>query len=211
MLRFSVGSAGELTPLPAVTLSSIPDPVNITLSPSGRTAYVLSTCIDANCVGQVAQYAGQHFYALSSNSIGASAGSPQGGHIDQYSIGAAGLLTTISTIPVNTGYPTAMATVTSHSPPCETAPPASPGTRLRAVVRRFPVRPPPPPQASRRISSRLSCLTWGRKRRLRCDVVLSEFDELAGFLGQGRPQSTSEAIAYRKASHGRVRNHDDVM
>lgn len=56
VLEFSVAAGGELTPVPSHTVTGIPNPAGITISPSGRTAYVLSTCIDDACLGQIEEY-----------------------------------------------------------------------------------------------------------------------------------------------------------
>jgi hypothetical protein len=194
VMEFSVAAGGELTPMDSHTVTGISNPVGIVISPSGRSAYVLSACIDNACDGQVAEYSvgengltptgatvrtgghvipvslaidtaesaaylltnlmgvdtnagaiyqytinsagalvpatppsldlstgavtqmilGPNLYALSSSSVGFASGSPTGGHIDAYSIGAGGLLASIGTIAVTTGYPTAMALVPTH-------------------------------------------------------------------------------------------------
>ena len=192
VLQFSVAANGALTLITSPPLPVSPHPVGVTISPSGRFAYVLSTCIDDACDGQVAEYTlggngvltatgtplltaphvvpislltdtaesgaylltnlmgvdtnagavyqfainstgvlvpdspaslnvssgsltqgilGPNLYALSSNVVGFASGAPTGGHIDHYSIGAGGLLTTVDTTPVTAGYPLAMAVV----------------------------------------------------------------------------------------------------
>jgi hypothetical protein len=54
--QFSVGAGGELTPLASVGVAATGHAINTAIAPDGRTAYVLSSCIDNACDGQIAQY-----------------------------------------------------------------------------------------------------------------------------------------------------------
>jgi 6-phosphogluconolactonase (cycloisomerase 2 family) len=56
VLQFSVGAGGELTQLASASVAATREAVNVVIAPDGRTAYVLSSCIDNNCDGQIAQY-----------------------------------------------------------------------------------------------------------------------------------------------------------
>ncbi len=195
VMQFSVAAGGELTPLTSQTVAAPHNAFGVTVSPSGRTAYVLSSCIDNACDGEIAEYSvgangmltptgatsttgshvisislltdtsesnaylltnlmgvdtnqgavyqytinnvgalvpmspasvavssgaveqivsGPNLYALSANAIGFASGAPTGGHIDHYSIGSEGVLTTVSTVAVPGGYPTAMTLVATH-------------------------------------------------------------------------------------------------
>ncbi len=55
--QFSIGMDGTLSPLVPAVVSATPTVVGVTLAPSSPTAYVLSSCVDNACDGQVAQYA----------------------------------------------------------------------------------------------------------------------------------------------------------
>lgn len=209
VLQFSLGSVGELTPILSQSVTATHNAFAVTIGQSGRTAYVLSSCIDNACDGEIAEYSvgasgaltptgatvatgshvipislltdtsessaylltnlmgvdtnqgavyqytidnaggltpitppavavasgavsqsvfGPNLYALSSNALGFASGAPAGGHIDQYTIGAGGVLTAVSRIDVAGGCtammgactgvvgssPTAMTLVATH-------------------------------------------------------------------------------------------------
>jgi 6-phosphogluconolactonase (cycloisomerase 2 family) len=86
--QFSVGSDGTLVPLAPATVVASQTPVGIAIAPSGQTAYVLSSCVDKACDGQVAQF----------------------------TIGAAGALTSTDTTITTGSHINPVAMVTSGSP-----------------------------------------------------------------------------------------------
>ncbi len=49
-------SGGELTQLASQTVAATHNAFGVTIVPSGRTAYVLSSCIDNACDGEIAEY-----------------------------------------------------------------------------------------------------------------------------------------------------------
>jgi len=55
--QFSINPDGTLSPLMPATLAATQGTVAVTIAPSGQTAYVMSTCIDTACDGQVEPYA----------------------------------------------------------------------------------------------------------------------------------------------------------
>lgn len=142
--EYTVQSDGTLTTTGGTTVAG-PHVIPITLvtNPSGTAAYVLTNLmgIDTN-EGAVYQYAinstgglvadsapslgvasgsvaegalGPDLHVLSSNSIGFASGTPMGGHVDHYAMGADGLLTFLSTTSVaDGGFPTAMTLVAAH-------------------------------------------------------------------------------------------------
>lgn len=54
--QFSIGNDGTLAPLTPLGVAATRTPDAVAIAPSGQTAYVLSSCIDSACEGQVAQY-----------------------------------------------------------------------------------------------------------------------------------------------------------
>ncbi|HEY6921898.1 MAG TPA: beta-propeller fold lactonase family protein, partial [Steroidobacteraceae bacterium] len=56
VLQFSVAGGGELTAMPSQTVVAPRNAVGVAISPSGRTAYVLSACTDDACDGEIAVY-----------------------------------------------------------------------------------------------------------------------------------------------------------
>jgi 6-phosphogluconolactonase (cycloisomerase 2 family) len=54
--QFSIGADGTLAQLAPATVLATRAAIGVTIAPSGQTAYVLSTCVDNACDGQVAQY-----------------------------------------------------------------------------------------------------------------------------------------------------------
>jgi 6-phosphogluconolactonase (cycloisomerase 2 family) len=57
VLQFSIAGNGELTQMPSQTVVATRNAVGVAISPSGRTAYVLSACINDTCDGEIAEYA----------------------------------------------------------------------------------------------------------------------------------------------------------
>jgi 6-phosphogluconolactonase (cycloisomerase 2 family) len=51
--QFSINSDGSLSPLTPATVAATQGTVAVTIAPSGQTAYVMSTCIDTACDGQI--------------------------------------------------------------------------------------------------------------------------------------------------------------
>jgi DNA-binding beta-propeller fold protein YncE len=192
VFQFSISNNGTLVPLATPSVATT-GAVNVTIAPDGRTAYVLSSCIDIACDGQISVYSvaadgtlsptgsttgtaghvipieletdtsgssayllanlmgvdtdagslyqfaigstgtlqpdsppsvnvtggavaasvfGPSLYAL--DNAGFASGTPQGGHIDHYAIGAGGLLTAKDSVSMTSGYPMAMTIVASH-------------------------------------------------------------------------------------------------
>lgn len=56
VLQFSIAVGGELTPLVSQTVAATHNALGVTFGPSGRTAYVLSACVDNACEGQIGEY-----------------------------------------------------------------------------------------------------------------------------------------------------------
>jgi len=56
VLQFSIAAGGQLTPLLSQTVAATHNAFGVAIFPSGRTAYVLSACIDDACKGQIAEY-----------------------------------------------------------------------------------------------------------------------------------------------------------
>ncbi len=54
--QFSINSDGTLTPLTPATVAATQGTIAVTIAPSGQTAYVISTCIDTACDGQIEPY-----------------------------------------------------------------------------------------------------------------------------------------------------------
>lgn len=54
--QFSINSDGTLTPLTPATIAATQGTIAVTIAPNGQTAYVISTCIDSACNGQIARY-----------------------------------------------------------------------------------------------------------------------------------------------------------
>ena len=54
--QFSVNSDGTLAPLTPATVAVTQGATAVTIAPSGQTAYVISTCIDTACDGQIERY-----------------------------------------------------------------------------------------------------------------------------------------------------------
>lgn len=191
VFQFSISNSGTLVPLATPSVATT-DAVNVTITPDGRTAYVLNSCIDTACDGQISVYSvaadgtlsptgsttgtaghvipleletdtsgssayllanlmgvdtdagsvyqfaigtgvlqpdspssvnvtggavaasvfGPSLYAL--GNAGFASGSPQGGQLGHYAIGAGGLLTAKDSVSMTSGYPTAMTIVASH-------------------------------------------------------------------------------------------------
>lgn len=57
VFQFSVNDYGELIPMVPATVTATPNVSRVAVSQSGKAAYVLSTCIDNACDGQVAEFA----------------------------------------------------------------------------------------------------------------------------------------------------------
>jgi 6-phosphogluconolactonase (cycloisomerase 2 family) len=55
--QFNIGADGTLTPMQPASVAATQTVRSITISTDGRTAYVLSSCIDNACDGQIAPYA----------------------------------------------------------------------------------------------------------------------------------------------------------
>ena len=51
--QFSISADGTLSPLTPATVAATQGTVAVTIAPSGQTAYVMSTCIDTACDGQI--------------------------------------------------------------------------------------------------------------------------------------------------------------
>ena len=54
--QFSISADGTLSPLTPATVAATQGTVAVTIAPSGQTAYVMSTCIDTACDGQIEPY-----------------------------------------------------------------------------------------------------------------------------------------------------------
>jgi len=54
--QFSINSDGTLTPLTPASVAATQGTIAVTIAPSGQTAYVISTCIDTACDGQIEPY-----------------------------------------------------------------------------------------------------------------------------------------------------------
>jgi 6-phosphogluconolactonase (cycloisomerase 2 family) len=54
--QFSINPDGTLSPLMPATVAAAQGTVAVTIAPSGQTAYVMSTCIDTACDGQIEPY-----------------------------------------------------------------------------------------------------------------------------------------------------------
>jgi 6-phosphogluconolactonase (cycloisomerase 2 family) len=54
--QFSIGVGGTLAPLAPAGVAATQTPIGVAIAPSGQAAYVLSSCIDTACEGQVARY-----------------------------------------------------------------------------------------------------------------------------------------------------------
>jgi len=54
--QFSINSDGTLTPLTPATVAATQGTIGVTIAPSGQMAYVISTCIDTACEGQIEPY-----------------------------------------------------------------------------------------------------------------------------------------------------------
>jgi DNA-binding beta-propeller fold protein YncE len=54
--QFSINPDGTLSPLTPATVAATQGTVAVTIAPSGQTAYVISTCIDTACDGQMEPY-----------------------------------------------------------------------------------------------------------------------------------------------------------
>jgi 6-phosphogluconolactonase (cycloisomerase 2 family) len=55
--QFSIADDGTLSPLAAASVAAAGQAFGVAITPSSRTAYVLSRCVDNACDGQVAEYA----------------------------------------------------------------------------------------------------------------------------------------------------------
>ena len=55
VFQFSISGNGTLAPLTQASFATT-DAVNVTVTPDGRSAYVLSACIDTACDGQIGEY-----------------------------------------------------------------------------------------------------------------------------------------------------------
>jgi len=55
--QFSINSDGTLTPLTPATVGAPQGTIAVTIAPGGQTAWVISTCIDTACDGQIEPYA----------------------------------------------------------------------------------------------------------------------------------------------------------
>lgn len=103
--QFAIGGGGTLSPLTPVTVATTQTAIGIAVAPSGQTAYVLSTCVDSACDGQVAPYmigANGALTATGSNTL-------TGGHVNPVAMVADGagsnvyLLTNYMGVDTNTG------------------------------------------------------------------------------------------------------------
>ena len=56
VLQFSIAAGGELTPIISQTVAATHNAFGVAILPNGRTAYVLSACMDNACDGQIAEY-----------------------------------------------------------------------------------------------------------------------------------------------------------
>ncbi len=63
VLQFSIGPDGALSALAPATITA-DDPQEIVLTPNGRWAYVLGTCVDPDCDGEVSLYTIGSDYSL---------------------------------------------------------------------------------------------------------------------------------------------------
>jgi 6-phosphogluconolactonase (cycloisomerase 2 family) len=57
VLQFSISNDGSLAAVASPLVTAAANAIGVTIAPDGRTAYVLSACIDTNCDGQVTVYA----------------------------------------------------------------------------------------------------------------------------------------------------------
>ena len=138
--EYSVATDGTLTPTGLITgTAGHVIPLELETDTSGSSAYLLANLMGVDTdAGSVFQFAigtgvlkpdsppsvnvtggavaasvfGPSLYALSN--AGFASGTPQGGHIDHYAIGAGGLLTAKDSVSMTSGYPTAMTIVASH-------------------------------------------------------------------------------------------------
>lgn len=55
VLQFSIGADGTLSPLPLAGVAA-DDPTGLVLAPRNEVAYVLGTCVDTACDGEISQY-----------------------------------------------------------------------------------------------------------------------------------------------------------
>jgi hypothetical protein len=138
---YSVASDGTLSPTGSTTgTAGHVIPIELETDTSGSSAYLLANLMGVDTdAGSVYQFAigstgalqpdsppsvnvtggavaasvfGPSLYAL--DNAGFASGTPQGGHIDHYAIGAGGLLTAKDSVSMTSGYPTAMTIVASH-------------------------------------------------------------------------------------------------
>jgi 6-phosphogluconolactonase (cycloisomerase 2 family) len=56
VLQFSISGNGTLVPLAQPSIATT-NAVNVTVAPGGRSAYVLGSCVDAACDGEISEYA----------------------------------------------------------------------------------------------------------------------------------------------------------
>ena len=54
--QFTIGSDGTLAPMQPPTVPGTLNVTGMTIAPGGAAAYVLSSCVDTSCDGQIAQY-----------------------------------------------------------------------------------------------------------------------------------------------------------
>jgi 6-phosphogluconolactonase len=54
--QFSISADGTLSPLTAAAVAATRGTVAVAIAPSGQTAYVMSTCVDTTCDGQIEPY-----------------------------------------------------------------------------------------------------------------------------------------------------------
>lgn len=103
VFQFSVGTDGALSPLTPASVAAAGTTIGVLVAPNGQTAYVLSTCIDTECNGQVAQYTVGADGELTSTGVSTLTGS----HVIPVAMltngSAAYLLTNLMGVDTNTG------------------------------------------------------------------------------------------------------------
>jgi 6-phosphogluconolactonase (cycloisomerase 2 family) len=102
--QYAIGSDGMLSPLTPATVAASQTAIGVAVAPSDQTAYVLSTCVDSTCDGQVA------LYSIGANgALMAGSNTLTGGHVNPVALVADGtgsnayLLANFMGVDTNTG------------------------------------------------------------------------------------------------------------
>ena len=105
VFQFSIGTDGTLSPLTRAAVVVARTAVGVAVAPNSQTAYVLSTCVDTDCNGQVAQYTVGTDGGLTSTGVN----TLTGGHVNPVAMltngsgSTAYLLTNLMGVDTNTG------------------------------------------------------------------------------------------------------------